>query len=148
MNILILHHVETIWEPSLIKVGGIDFEELMYSIRDHIDNNDYDKIILTRFEGAELEPEHYLIADDVSEVQEYAYGWERESFEDCDHIEGVDFCEGGNHSEVVLLEQWQKDLKGHNVSLAGAFDGECIEDMEIALDFLQVEYKRIEDLII
>ena len=36
----------------------------------------------------------------------------------------------------------------HGVYLAGAFDGECIEDMEIALNALKIKFHRVEDLIV
>ena len=34
------------------------------------------------------------------------------------------------------------------VHLAGAFDGECIEDMEIALGHLDVDFTRLEEFIV
>ena len=148
MNVLILHHVETMWAESLLKIGGVDFETFLWDIKEHIEENDYDKIILTRFEGCELESEHWSIAEYISEVQEYACGWCADMYDSDYHIEGVDYCEGGQHSEVVELQQWQHNLKGHNVNLAGAFDGECIDDMETALNFLSVPFERIEHLIV
>ena len=61
---------------------------------------------------------------------------------------GIDYCEGGYHSEYVLLTDWMRDLKGHEVYISGSFDGECIDDLETALDFLEIPYNRIESLII
>ena len=57
------------------------------------------------------------------------------------------FCEGGSHSEAVLIEDWMQ-LSGEDVYISGAFDGECIEDLEIALRHCQVKFSRIEDLIV
>jgi hypothetical protein len=76
------------------------------------------------------------------------YGWERKEVEGWgDRKEGVDFVDGGSHSEVVLVDEWMHELEGE-IFLCGAFDGECIEDMEIALQGAGKEFERIEGLII
>lgn len=49
---------------------------------------------------------------------------------------------------MVLIADWMKKLPSKNVFISGAFDGECIEDLEIALDFLDIDYTRIEKLIV
>lgn len=106
------------------------------------------------------------LADFIDEVHEYGYGWEVRQL---DHVEdlglhrydrddnwagwtllgrGKTWDWGGYHSEVVILDQWMFDLKGHDISLCGAFDGECIEDMEYALESVGVEFDRLEALIL
>lgn len=145
MKVLIIHHLETMWESGLLN-KGTSFEEQIELIFEHLEQEEYDKVILTRFEDWTLEPEHYLIANFISVVHPYAYGWEEDCFEGQE--KGVDWIEGGNHSEAVLLEDWMKDLKGCEVKICGAFDGECIEDLEIALSACEVEYNRIDRLIV
>lgn len=148
MKVLIIHHLETMWNTAMRLNFGTSFEREAEKVREHLEENDYDKVILTRFEEPELEYEHYEtgVADYISDVYDYAYGWERD--ED-NGEEGRDWTEGGNHSPIVKLEPWMHELKqrGATVDLCGAFDGECIEDMEIALTAVGIPFTRLEHLI-
>ena len=84
-------------------------------------------------------------ADKVSEVHDYGYGWEKDCLTDYPN----DFVQGGSHSEAVMIACWMRDLKKtDSISICGAFDGECIEDLEIALSSLDLPFKRIESLIV
>jgi hypothetical protein len=167
MNVLIIHHLEPTWSDSYIKVGGITFAELCEKVAQHIHEKDYDKVILTQFESIELTESwpYGPLIDLIDDKHEYGYGWELESFFfDDDELaavkEKIDSGEivldkhgqkivlGGYHSQVVLIEDWMERLKGHDVSICGAFDGECIEDLEIALNASQVEFNRVAELII
>lgn len=142
MRTLIIHHLESIWESSYIKIGGITYEELVWKFREHLESENYDRVILTRFEENTLEPEHCIIEEFIDEVYDYAYGWP-----DDETTQGDNFCEGGSHSERVLLEEWMKNLKGE-IYISGAFNGECLEDLEIALQHLKIGYTRVSTLII
>ncbi len=84
------------------------------------------------------------LAEKITNVYDYAYGWEKDQLTEYPEM----FTEGGNHSGAVLLADWMRPLKGCQVRIAGAFDGECIEDLEIALRALEVKFTRIEKLII
>lgn len=146
MKVLILHHVEPMWAQAL-KRFDTSFEALQEKILDFLAENVFDKIILTRFEDWKACPsEGYFpeLLDKVSNVHEYAYGWEREELEAHPDL----FCEGGTHSGAVLLADWMIPLKRADVTIAGAFDGECIEDLEIALTHLGVKFGREESLIV
>lgn len=147
MKILICHHVEQIWESGL-KRFGVNLYDLYQKIVDHIDAIGYDKVILTRFEiGREkFDDSHYDsgFAEWVNQVYEYAYGWPAECLDD----DPKRFVPGGNHSEAVMIEDWMFDLQNNDVDLCGAFDGECIEDMEIALEACHVKFNRLESLIV
>ena len=147
MRVLIVHHLEEMWERGY-QNQGTSFEELADKLLVHLDEVDYDRVILTRFESHELGDEHYLAGLNcvIDEVQVYGYGWEASMIPDFP----VDqkWCDGGSHSEVVLIDRWIEELKGHEVYLCGAFDGECVEDMEIALEGARVKYKRVEELIV
>lgn len=139
---LIIHHLEPCWEDGYKKFGT-SFESLLARFADHLEQNHYDRIILTRFEDCEICPEEYMpIYWYVDEVHEYAYGWEEEEMNEYPDR----FCQGGNHSGAVLIENWM-NLSG-DVYISGAFDGECIEDLEIALSHVGVNFKRIEELIV
>lgn len=143
-RVLIIHHLETMWENGY-RHFATSFEELQEKFIRHLENSNYDFVILTRFEDWELDDSYFpALAEKISAVHDYAYGWEREQV--ADQIEN--FTDGGKHSEVVYLADWMRKLKGCDVRIAGAFDGECIEDLEIALRALEVQFSRIEALIV
>lgn len=141
MKTLIIHHLESMWEHGY-KRAGYSYEELLFTFREYLEENYFSRVILTRFEDNYLEPEHSIISEFITNVYDYAYGWE-----DCEETNNEDFCDGGSHSEKVLITDWMRELSGE-VFISGAFDGECIEDLEIALTHLSVNYTRIEPLII
>lgn len=158
-NVLLMHHVEETWESPL-RVMGYELDELIDQFFELIEASDFDQVILTMYDDWNLEECHMPIAHMINEVYTYSYGL----FWDCvrDHNEGLfrnnkyymlygrDFCVGGDHSEVVDLPEWLHELRRQNchVWLTGAFDGQCIEDISIAMDFLGIDYTRIEDLIV
>lgn len=149
MKILVIHHLEEMWGPSL-EGRGTTFEEMAFNAIEHIEREEYDRVILTRFENHELGEEHYEsgIAHLIDVVEVYSYGWCMDMVEQGCFPDNQKWCEGGQHSEIVLIDEWMERLKGHDVSICGAFDGECIEDLEIALSHLGIEFKRIEALIV
>lgn len=148
MKTIIIHHLQYIWDQGL-RDQGTCFEAELEKVYEHLNLNVYDRVIVTNFEaGLNLDVEQNMLGEFYPDVYDYMYGWERSEVESwADRKEGEDFCEGGNHSEVVLLDEWMKDIISDEVYLCGAFDGECIEDMEIALEFLGIEVNRIEELI-
>lgn len=166
-KVLIIHHLEPEWSEAYMRVGGITFEKLCKKTAKHIKKSDYSRVILTQFNPIGLHesyPYEPLIGK-VDEVHEYGYGWELESFDftETDSATasenlakgevvhdryGQGLAKGGYHSQVVLVDDWMFELAGHEVYLCGAFDGECIEDMEIALSAAGVSFNRISKLII
>jgi hypothetical protein len=147
-GILILHHVEPMWE-SAYKRFGTSFEELQEKVLEHLNDHNYDQVILTRFEDWHMDSlirDNYNpeFIDKISTLYDYGYGW---TMWDA-HDYGIRFVDGGNHSEYVLIDDWMRELPKENVHIAGAFDGECIEDLEIALSHLEINFNRIEDLIV
>jgi hypothetical protein len=103
-------------------------------------------IILTRFEDHKLDVQHYYagLGEMRIDVYEYGYGWDAAQLV----MDPGNFVEGGYHSEAVMISDWMRDLPKRGVYLAGAFDGECIEDMEIALGAIKVKFTRVEELIV
>ena len=137
---LILHHLEPCWNDSYKKFG-IEFEELELNAAKWIRNNKPSRVILTRFEDYRLNNDYNYLHGLVDHVYNYAYGWESDMFQN-----ESDYCQGGSHSEVVHLPQWIKELKSDRVNLGGAFRGECLEDMEIALKFVGAKMKFVNSL--
>jgi|GEM_PF-4517277 len=145
MKTLIVHHLESIWENAY-QQHRHSFEGLCEKLFEFLQENHFDKVILTRFEQTDLEDMHlmYGLGEYIFNVHDYGYGWTEESVE---HLEDDDWCEGGHHSEIVMIDELMKELRGE-ISICGAFDGECIDDLETALNHLNINFKRIEELII
>lgn len=137
---LILHHLEPYWNDSYKKFGT-EFEELELKAAKWIRKNKPSRVILTRFEDYRLNEDYSYLYGLVDDVYDYAYGWESDMFQN-----ESDYCEGGFHSQVVYLPEWIKELKGDRINLAGAFRGECLEDMEIALKFVGAKMKFVNSL--
>lgn len=166
MKILLAHHLEPIWNDGL-KRFGMNIYILCERIAEYLSEGDFDKIIISQFELArnpQSEECYFPILQVIEdsgikiEWQEYSYGWTLESFnlpEDALNEDGfaIDeygrkIVEGGSHSEVLPLEKWIADLFGHEVYLCGAFDGECLEDISLAMRACGVEFSRVENLIV
>lgn len=149
MRVIILHHLEPCWDAGLRKFGT-NFEELACKVIEHLEEFSYDRVILTRFEDGRLDDEHHQVglSEYVDQVHDYGYGWEMSMVEDGCFPDSQEWVEGGSHSEIVLIDDWMKELKNDEVDLCGAFDGECIEDMEIALEGAGVAFNRINSLIV
>lgn len=143
MSVLIIHHVESMWKETMLKSFGVDLDHFISKLAAYLEENHYTQIILTCFEEWKLGDEHWPIAEHVNHVYDYAYGWEADMFQD-----ESEYCDGGNHSSVVHITDWMRDLPKQNVTICGAFDGECIEDLEIALGHLDVKFDRLEEFII
>lgn len=145
MTVLLIHHLQTCWDQSLFKISGKYSEEIATELVEFLSENHYDRVILTQFDNWQFEDMHHYsgLSQFVHECHEYGYGWEAEMFDD-----ESDYIDGGNHSEVVYTPDWIKNLKGCEVHLCGAFDGECIEDMEIALSHCVGDFKRLEQFIV
>jgi hypothetical protein len=149
MRVLLIHHFETMWDTGL-RLFGSSFEEMGELLLDNLGSHEYDRVILTRFEDSRLEIEHHEIgiAEHIDDVHAYSYGCEPEMFPPED--EGITWAVGGHHSGAVELPDFLHNLKrrGAHVDLCGAFDGECIEDMEIALTTLKVPFRRLDHMIV
>jgi hypothetical protein len=149
VKVCIIHHLETMWQPAMKTIFGVDAFEFAENVAEHLRNSFYDLVILTRFETPQLEGFHYEtgLSDFIHKVYDYGYGWRKGEI---DGRKGKNWVDGGHHSEVVLLTDWLHDLaaKKVDVDLCGAFEGECIEDMEIALSALGVNYKKLNNLIV
>lgn len=165
MNVLLLQHFESYWEGPLRDLHNTSFEECMNNVLDFVaSRDDIDKIIITLFEDYELNHEYEKLQrlcdkkDIEIEAHTYGYAW----YKDPDPEEtaypestrNIDWCPGTreHHGEedVIEITEWQKELKSLDckVFLGGAFEHECLKDMEAALDTLKVNYERVEGLIV
>lgn len=146
MKVLLIHHLEPCWSDALNRLTGRGFRDWAERLAEALDGHTFDRIILTQFEDNKPSEGHIEtgLAQFVNTWHEYAYGWEK----DCQKFFPGEYVEGGNHSESVWTPDWLKALKGASVTLCGAFDGECIEDMEIALRACNVKFKRWNDFIV
>lgn len=143
MKTIIIHHVQAMWNSGL-EGFGTSFDEVLEKVYEHLSENYYDRVIVTNFEaGFDLDDEQIMLSEFCPVVHDYGYGWEKEMIDP----DVQDWTDGGNHSEIVLIDDWMKELP-KEVDLCGAFDGECIEDMEIALESLDISVNRLENLIV
>lgn len=179
MKTLIIHHLEDCWEQGY-KNRGTSFSELCEKFGKYLTQNEFDKVILTRWENHEAHAEDYIYESDeledfdgeqypvqrsltefIHNVHTYCYGWDFDMIKNEDDEipeknengeytteHGETYCEGGSHSQIVLVDDWMKQLPKENVFISGAFDGECVEDLEIALTHLNIDYTRVSSLIV
>ena len=147
MKALIIHHLESQWAPAM-KQKGVCIETYCEKLYQWLCEYHPTKCILTRMEETKLESMHveHRLDEWITDVEEYGYGWEKQMIED-NLVNGEDFVEGGQHSEIVWVPDWVKKLP-REVYLCGCFDGECIEDMEIALSSCGKKVIRVEYLIV
>lgn len=165
MKVLLLQHFESYWEGPLRDLHNTNFEECMSKVLDFVaSTEDLDKIIITLFEDYELNHEYELLESICKnkgiqlDVHNYGYAWYRDpNDEDNGYPEetrNIDWCQGTRdyHAEedVIEIHEWQKDLKSQNaeVFVGGAFDQECIFDIIATLDTLEINYERVEGLIV
>lgn len=144
MKTLIIHHLEPCWEAGY-RSHGTSIEEQVENFRKHLRRRAYYRVILTRFDECRLDETHAPIANYITQVEQYSYGWDDSDVRaDNSHI----WCDGGVHSKFVLIANWMRTLGPNNVWISGGFDGECLDDLEVALTHLNVKYSRIPQLIV
>jgi hypothetical protein len=149
-KILVMHHVEKSWEHSY-GTYGTDFDQVSLNLLNYIENTSFDRVILVMNCDDEIGDEHVNsgFSDHIQQVESYGYEWTRAEMEEGDPDgEDNNWAEGCYHSEVVILDQWIKDLAGHEVVVTGAFAGQCIETLTTAMDQCGVCYEEKLELII
>jgi len=159
MTILVLQHFESFWEEGLIR-NGTTFHEVNQKVMDFLmHRSDLDKVIITQFEEIEPAEEHkniilYCEENGIDiEFINYAYGWERDRDIHNDDDFNYTWCYGtrdhhDQETDIIEIEQWQRDLDGEKVLLGGAFHGECVLDMQTAFDALEINYETIDELVV
>ena len=152
MSTLLIHHLEPMWEHGY-RMMHTSFEDMAAKVYYHIKKEkSYDNIIMTFFENTELTDDHWMFNRFTPQVYDYAYGWDLGEEMDYDIEAGntTEWTEGGNHSRHVWVPDWIHQLARNedDIGFCGAFDGECIEDMEIALEAAGAKYHRLNHLIV
>lgn len=173
-NVLFLHHFEEMWEDGL-KSFDTNMEDITNKVIDFLmDKGDIDTVFITKMESVNPEESHHLLLEycennDINVVfQEYAYAMYRdlemhdEDDEDYDPdnvpypMEKLDktwtYGNREHHdkeTDVLDIEEFHYELKNVNkLYLAGAFEGECINDQETILDAIDAEYEKIDGLVV
>lgn len=159
MTTLILHHFEPYWQEGLSKYNT-SFEEELKKVIDFVSHTDLDRIIVTQFEEFELSIEHRPLVElcqnkgiDIQTIT-YPYGWRRD--DDPEQFPSSEknktWCQGNRDyhgkDDVLIIEDWHHEIKKNkeSVLLAGAFEGECLNDIEQILSVLKIPFQKIEGL--
>ena len=155
---LFLHHFEEDWEEGLSKFGLtsasysdriIDF--LSTDVGQRINN-----VIITKWEDDRLENAHANLISFLEkrgcdyQVNILPYSLYEDCFSELDKDSLVAYQKEGEEC-ALKIEPWQLSLRDHkDVYLAGAFDGECIIEASVVLDFVRGKDKwhRVEGLIV
>lgn len=156
MSVLILHHFQQYWEDGLIKCGTT-FEECMKNACWFIINDRPDKVIVTMFEQNKPDEYHSPLIELCNafnvelEFIAYDYGWQYDEEYYTQETFNTEWCWGRRsyHQEgqdVVLIENWMHDLQDEDIYVGGAFVGECLCDLETALDAIGIEICFIDEL--
>ena len=117
MKILIVHHVEPMWAQSF----DLPHDVYVDKIVEHIQEESYDKVIMTTLEGGA----YHWLEQHCDDHQWWSYAWEDpendpEVYTDND-IDPEDIIQASGH-EFTYLYPWIKDLVGADVSVCGGFD--------------------------
>jgi hypothetical protein len=167
MAILLAHHLEELWDDSLKKYDT-SFNEEVEKLSDFIKHSgvEIDKIIVTSFENIDWDEGHFPLIQtaeslDISiELQTYAYGMQRVTNDEYsmeqypDEKENITWCYGereyhereGEEQDVLDIDEWIVELKGSEVILVGAFEGECLNDMETILENQEISFHKVDEL--
>ncbi len=141
-GVLILHHIEPYWNASLREEFS-SFSDLVSLAIYHLKTYRYDRVILTHYAAISLPDDYSGIAHYITDEFQYGFGWAPALGK-----AGQEFINGTFGSDWVLIDNWMRTLPKTDVYIAGCFDGQCVADLECALRHLQVDYKRVERLIV
>lgn len=148
MNILVLHHVEPMWQASM-NPGYLE------TVCKHLDEQSYDQIILTTLEGTTDEfydEEFWKIAAQTDVVEEWSYAWEdpeteRQWYLDSGIDPDTEIIEASGHEFAYVYPWIAKRLKGHNVTLGGGARFECLADFKDTLEHLDIPFTEVDSLV-
>lgn len=141
-NVLIIHHVEPMWKDSFDQ----DEYEYIEEILQHLEENEYDKVIITSMEGDYYPP--LKAAADV--LEDWAYGWEdpeeQPEWYEANQIDPNDIIRANGH-DYTYLYPWIKELVGSEVTVMGGAQYECLADLCDSLHHLSIPYTKVAELI-
>lgn len=155
MNILWLHHFEDDWNYSM-KEFNTNYEKELIKILNYLENENIDKVLVTRFlKNKSGDCHEFLIAfcqikGIQIEFKEYGYGFRN----DDNQYKKKDFGKswiygnrsGHDENDILIIEDFQRELKNHTIFLGGAFENECLNDVETVMNHLNINYTKIPEL--
>ena len=155
MKVLWLHHFEDYWNHSL-KEFDTNFEKELLKVMNYLEHEEFNKVLITRFmenkEGdCHLPLINFCNSKNIRiEFKEYGYGFRNDNNEYKKKDYGKEWIYGNRqeHTEkdVLPIEEFQKELKNHEVYLGGAFENECLNDVESIMKHLEINYIKINEL--
>lgn len=155
MKILWLHHFEDYWNSSL-KEFDTNFNKELLKVMNYLENEKIDKVLITRFTENKESDCHYPLISFCNfkniriEFKEYGYGFRNDNNEYKKKDLGKDWIYGNReeHTEkdILPIAEFQKELKNNEVYLGGAFENECLNDVETIMEHLNINYKKIQEL--
>ncbi|CAH6995137.1 hypothetical protein VCHA53O466_140178 [Vibrio chagasii] len=89
-----------------------------------------------------------LDEDDLDVIRSYSPENEAYPMDELDESWIFATREGYDEENVLPIHDWQRDLVGEDVILCGAYEGECILDMETVLEHLDIGHERVDELIV
>jgi hypothetical protein len=124
------------------------------------------KIIVTSFENNEWDDGHFPLISLAQSlnipIEHEVYGYAMTRILDdetsmriySEDKENITWCYGGrdyhdsegNEQDVLDIEDWIRDLKSNDVILVGAFEGECLNDMETIFNNQKISYHKVDEL--
>jgi hypothetical protein len=141
LKVCIIHHIEPMWSNSF------DEYDLMESIIDHFENNQYDLVIMTTLEGC---GSYDWLRPYYDREEAWSYTWDDpeydpEWYSDCG-ININDIIPATGH-EWAYVYPWIKDLNECDISLMGGHRNECLQDLIDTLEHLEYDYNLINECI-
>ena len=147
MKILVLHHVEKMWQNSI----PFDFVE---KVIEHIEGENYDYIIASTFEDYQStgydELDYY-----INKIENWSYAWIVKGYGETKKKHIVkefglpkkDIIRVSSQHEFAYCYDWIKKLKGNEIFVAGGCRYECLLDLEETLEHLDIPYTTIQELV-
>ena len=153
-NILIVHHIERSFEPSLSLSCWL-IDAIL-----HFSKNKYDTIIYNRsmINPDELDDTlsgtlRQLCTTYYEEEISWGYEWEDDYDEDDPdaYNPNKDMIQiSCNSASAFPIPSWlgEVTLDDVNVSICGCFDRECVEELRMFLEAVDVKFEEVSELIV
>jgi len=154
-EVLILHHVEPMWESCFDS-------EYLTRVATHLRRARYDRVIYTTIEGdrpedATRHTDHYyhefcLIAEALRwhrvVSRDWTYSWEPDPAVCAEqyNLPVEDFITFPEGHGIAYLYPWLKELRGSRVVAFGGQSEECLADLLVSLRHLAVSHRTIRGL--
>lgn len=145
MKVLVIHHLQSDFADGIQDMFGLHIETVMERLTKFIRKAGFDYVIATLYASHQPQMVHITsgLISYVNRWVNYDFGWEEGELAG----QGIECAPSWGSSQEVPIERWMKDLRGHSVTICGCFDGGCLTDLESALNFLDIEFNRLEQFI-